>query len=146
MIFLKKHKWLSISLLTIIIASGFFFSYSLDLKESDFVGKWEVTNVAFDMPDLSPQLLESAKQEFISDEYFMGADHTLTIRNKLFARLSNGRWEFNENTNILTMQYEEGGSFVNQQFETYQLSSSVRLVTTFNQVGKLSLTIEKASE
>ena len=73
------------------------------LDENNIVGEWKVTEFINGTIDISPSLIEEAKNIALSTTYVFKDDNTFSM-NSSFENI-NGTWDYNADENIIIMIY-----------------------------------------
>ncbi|WP_436515637.1 hypothetical protein [Ekhidna sp. To15] len=113
------------------------------IDETKLVGEWRVEEFSANTPDLSPALIEAAKEDAISTTYILNSDGTYTVASNYDPNGIEGAWKFYSTGDLLELT-EIGVS--TQMFSVESLDSVTMVwVQDVADFGNLTFTLKRVN-
>ncbi len=113
------------------------------INKEEIVGTWKIIDFSANTPELSPSLINGAKEEALSSVYTFKIDYTFNMTSNYISNGEGGKWEITSEK-VLVMIYDSGRE---QNKEIYQIEilkdNSMKWKQDLEELGTISMTLKK---
>jgi hypothetical protein len=134
-----KHTFLfTLSILFILT------SCNSDFSSKTIQGKWQVTEMNADMPELSPAVIKSGQDLALTTEYFFNADSSSLETSSFYPDGIPGRWIFDQDSMSLSINSVDEAIPSNANYDViFESSKKMTLTQNYPDLGSLTMTLIK---
>lgn len=113
-------------------------------SENQIVGKWNISEFDSNTPDLSPELINMAKENALSSTYTIKVDKTYSIQSSHSGNKEIGKWTLNKAKNLILFSTEQNGEEFLDEYEIESINEQEMVWSQdLGELGKLKLTLKK---
>ena len=128
----------------LILVVFFFYNCNSKIDKNQIIGHWKVVEFNSNTPELSPNLIEGAKMEALSSNYFFQKDKIFKMKSNYNSNGKSGKFEFVSKKRTIRMHYNVGNK---NDIEEYQIESLddnfMKWTQNLGDLGSLSMILKK---
>ena len=134
------------TLLISIIISLVLFSCNSNVDADKITGNWKITSFKANIPELNPEIIKLGEEEALSTNYLFRKDHSFQMISAIFPKGIKGKWEIDQQQNMLTLTAENSENTKPQiQKIIYLDSQNMQWEQTLEGLGTIRMALERTT-
>jgi hypothetical protein len=114
------------------------------ISENQLVGNWKIIKFVSNTPDLSPELVNGARENALSSTYTIKIDKTYNIRSSQSGTEEYGKWTFNQTKNLILFSTEQDGENILDEYEIVSINEKEMVwFQDLGELGKLKMILKR---